>query len=390
LTKKRGRSGFFQELILSNDANSMTAEAAPTSASQTGLAVLMAVSAMIVVQVGAALAQPTMLAYGPFATTWGRLAWAAIILGLFVRPSIRRYQRNDLLLTVALGATMAMMTLAFYVAIMRVPFGLVVAIEFLGPLSVAAFGFARSRRFVWPMLAISGVLLLSLNREGWTIDVLGFGFALLAGVGWGVYILLSKEIGKSFKKLDGLALSFVSAALIATPFGLYETGLTLPLGLATQTMGLAVLTPLLPYALEMMALRRLSSASFGILMSIEPGVGALAGYLILHEALSLQQLAGIALVICAGAGAVMARGSMHRSRLHAHGHRHSAAGSFDRRQSRLVQEPSPSDAEECPGRESNSDGFSRLQLRDGQLRTYMPAPPDLAELGIGGIVGSKR
>jgi inner membrane transporter RhtA len=260
---------------------------------------------MVTVQLGAALAQPTMAAYGPFATTWGRLAWAAIILGLIVRPDIRRYPRKDLLLTVVMGATMATMTLAFFVAIMRVPLGLVVAIEFLGPLSVAAFGFARSWRLVWLVLAIFGVLLLSLNWQGWTIDVLGFCFALLAGVGWGIYILLSKEIGKSFRNLDGLAISFVSAALIAAPFGLYETGFTIPLDLATQTIGLAVLTPLLPYALEMMALRRLSSASFGILMSVEPGVGALAGYLILHEALSLQQVAGIALVICAGAGAVM-------------------------------------------------------------------------------------
>lgn len=283
----------------------MVAGAGPSSASQTGLAALMAVSAMIVVQTGAALAQPTMAAYGPIATTWGRLAWAAIILGLFIRPDIRRYRRQDLLLTAVLGATMAFMTLTFYVAIMRVPLGLVVAIEFLGPLGVAALGFARSWRLVWLLIAVSGVLLLSLNREGWTIDVLGFGFAVLAGIGWGTYILLNKRVGRIFKGLDGLALSMICAAAMATPFGLYDTGFTLPPGLAMQTIGLAILTPLLPYALEMMALRRLSSASFGILMSVEPGVGALAGYLILHEALSLQQIAGIVLVICAGAGAVM-------------------------------------------------------------------------------------
>jgi inner membrane transporter RhtA len=265
----------------------------------------MAVCAMIVVQVGSALAEPTMAVYGTFATTWGRLAWAAIILGVIVRPDIRRYRRQDLLLTVALGATIAAMTLTFFVAIMRVPLGLVVAIEFLGPLGVAAFGFARSWRLVWLALAILGVLLLSLKREGWTIDILGFGFALLAGIGWGIYILLNKRVGGIFKGLDGLALSMICAATMATPFGLYETGLAIPLGLAAQTIGLAVLTPLLPYALEMMSLRRLSPATFGILMSAEPGIGALSGYLILHEALSLQQVTGIVLVICAGAGAVM-------------------------------------------------------------------------------------
>lgn len=290
---------------MSNDANHVIAGGVPSSASQTGLAALMAVSAMIVVQLGAALAQPTMADYGPIATTWGRLAWAAIILGIFVRPDIRRYRREDLLLAAALGATMAIMTLTFYVAIMRVPLGLVVAIEFLGPLGVAALGFARSWRLVWLVLAIAGVLLLSLSREGWTIDALGFGFALLAGIGWGIYILLNKRVGRIFKGLDGLAISMACAAALATPFGLYEAGFIPPLGLAAQTVGLAILTPLLPYALEMMSLRRLSSASFGILMSIEPGVAALAGYLILHEALSLQQAAGIVLVICAGAGAVM-------------------------------------------------------------------------------------
>lgn len=279
--------------------------AAASAPPRTSLAVLMTVGSMITVQLGAAFAHPTMAAYGPVATTWGRLAWAAIIIIVIVRPDIRRYRREDLLLALALGAAIAMMTLFFFVAIMRVPLGLVVAIEFLGPLGVAALGFARSWRLVWLVLACAGVLLLALTRSGWSIDVIGLGFALAAGLGWGTYIVLSKRIGKVFRGLDGLAISLAAAALIATPYGLYETGFTLPLGLTAQTMGLAILTPLLPYALEMMALRRLSPATFGILMSVEPGVGALAGYLILHEALSLQQVAGIALVIFAGAGAVM-------------------------------------------------------------------------------------
>ncbi len=277
----------------------------PLSAAQSGLAALMAVSAMISVQVGAAVAQPIMAVYGPLATTWGRLAWAAIILCLIVRPDIRRYRREDVLLTLAMGAAIAVMTLAFFVAITRVPLGLVVAIEFLGPLGVAAIGFARSWRLIWLVLAILGVLLLSLNLQGWTIDLLGFCLSLLAGLGWGIYILLNKRIGRSFKRLDGLAMSLAAAALITTPFGLYETGFAIPQGLATQTIGLAVLTPLLPYILEMLALRRLSPATFGILMSVEPGIGALSGYLILHEILSLQQIAGIVFVICAGAGAVI-------------------------------------------------------------------------------------
>ena len=289
---------------MQDNSSSAAAGAAP-STSQTGLALLMLTCSMVSVQLGAALAHPTMAEYGPFATTWGRLAWAAIILGIIVRPDIRRYHRREILVALALGATIAMMTLFFFVAITRVPLGLVVAIEFLGPLGVAALGFARSWRLIWLVLAFAGVLLLVRNRAGWSVDMLGFLFAIAAGTGWAAYILLSKRIGKVFKGLEGLAISFAAAALISTPFGLYETGFTFPGGLAAQTIGLAVLTPLLPYALEMMALRRLSSATFGILMSAEPGIGALAGYLVLNEPLSPQQIGGIALVMIASAGAVI-------------------------------------------------------------------------------------
>lgn len=287
---------------MQNASDNTTGGQAP---SQLGLAVLMAVAAMISVQLGAALARPAMDSFGPFAVTWGRLAWAAILLWLIVRPDIRSYQPRDLAVALALGATIAVMTLTFYLAIMRVPLGLVVAIEFLGPLGVAAFGFARSWRLIWLALAFVGVLLLVRNLERWTINLLGLVFALAAGTGWGTYIVLNKQVGSIFKGFDGLAISFVAAALIATPFGLYETGLGLPGGLIVQAAGLAVLTPLLPYVLEMQALRRLPSATFGILMSAEPGIGALAGYLILHEPLSPQQIIGIACVICASIGATI-------------------------------------------------------------------------------------
>src|SRR5690348_12852559 len=177
----------------------------------------MVVGSMATVQVGAALAHPTMAAYGSVATTWGRLAWAALMLGLIVRPDIRRYTRKELLLAVAMGAAIAMMTVCFYIAITRVPLGLVVAIEFLGPLTVAALGFARSWRLIWLILAFIGVLLLVRDPEGWSIDLIGFGLAIAAGIGWGSYILLNKRVGKSFKGLDGLAISFAAAALLTTP-----------------------------------------------------------------------------------------------------------------------------------------------------------------------------
>lgn len=287
---------------MQNDRNDAVGEVAATPA---GMAALMATSAMISVQLGAALARPVIDAHGPFATNWGRLTWAAIILALVVRPNLRAYRRKEILAALALGAAIAVMTLAFFAAIARVPLGLVVAIEFLGPLGVAALGFARSWRVIWLLLAVAGVLALVLNRSGWNVDPVGFAYALVAAAGWGAYILLSKRIGATFRGLDGLVVSFVVAALLATPFGLADTRLGLPADLAIHTIGLAVLTPLLPYVLEMLALKRLPAATFGILMSAEPGIGAVTGYLILHEPLSLQQIAGIAAVICASIGAVL-------------------------------------------------------------------------------------
>jgi inner membrane transporter RhtA len=287
------------------DDRDSTASETGTSSSQTGLAVLMVVASMVSVQLGAAFAHPTMASFGPIATTWGRLTWAAIIVGLIVRPDIRRYRRDEILLPLAMGAVIAVMTLCFFVAITRVALGLVVAIQFLGPLSVAAFGFARSWRLIWLFLAFFGVLLVVRDAQGWSIDLVGLGFAIAAGTGWGIYILLNKRIGKVFKGFDGLAISFVAAALFATPFGLWGLDPGRLEGLALETIGLAILTPLLPFVLEMAALRRMSSASFGILMSAEPAIGALAGFLILHEPLSPQQIAGIAFVISASAGAVL-------------------------------------------------------------------------------------
>lgn len=263
----------------------------------------MAVGAMVSVQLGAAFAHSPLETYGPFATNWGRLAWAAIILALIVRPDLRRYRREELLAALALGGASAVMTLCFFAAIARVPLGLVVGIEFLGPLCVGAWGFARSWRALWLLLAFFGVLMLVRDREGWSVDVVGFGFALAAAAGWAGYIVLTKRIGHAFTGLDGLAISLAVAALISTPFGLGDTGFRLPGGLAVATIGLATLT-VLPYALEMMALRRLPSATFGVLMSAEPGIAAIAGYLILREPLSSQQIAGIAFVMCASVGAV--------------------------------------------------------------------------------------
>jgi inner membrane transporter RhtA len=272
--------------------------------SQTVFAILMSLAAMCVGQLGAALSAETMDAYGTFPTTWGRVSWAGLILAIVVRPRIRTYSRTQWIAAVALGAAISVLTICFYEALTRVPLGLVASIAFLGPLSVAMLQFCRSWRLLWPLVAFAGVLLLVRKPAGWSADVFGLGLAIGAGVGWGGYVVLMKRIGSLFPGLEGLTISFVTAAFFIAPFALAQTGTHIPGGLLIQTAGLAVMTSLLPYALDMMALRRLPSGTFGVLASAEPAIGALAGFFVLHQPLSFQQTSGIALVAFASIGVV--------------------------------------------------------------------------------------
>lgn len=177
------------------------------------------------------------------------------------------------------------------------------AIDFLGPLSVATIGYGLSRRLVWPLIAALGVLALAHDGDGWVGDVAGILFALGAGTGWAIYIVLTKKIGASFKGLEGLSMSLVVAALVATPFGFVGAVPKLDAYGLIEMAGLAVLVPLLPYTLELIALRRMPTASFGILMSLEPAIAAIAGFVILVQPMTLLQMAGTALVVAASAGA---------------------------------------------------------------------------------------
>jgi inner membrane transporter RhtA len=258
------------------------------------------------VQFGAALSAPTMAEYGSLSTTWLRLCWAAVVLALLVRPRFFTYSRSHWLAAGALGAAMAGMTLCFFAALQRIPLGLAVAIDFLGPLAVATFAVRRARALLWPVLAIAGVLLLSRDRAGWIGEPLGVLLALGAALGWGSYIVLMKKTGTLFAGLEGLSVSLIAAALVATPFGFAQSGIHIAAGQIAATAGLALLVPLLPYALEMVALRHMPAASFGILMSVEPAIGALAGFVVLHQPMGVLQIAGTLLVVTASVGAVVA------------------------------------------------------------------------------------
>lgn len=267
-------------------------------------AALLCVLSMSSVQFGAALSAPTMAAFGSFSTTWLRLCWAALVLVVLVRPRFRSYSRGHWLAAGALGVSMAGMTLCFFAAVQRIPLGLAVSIDFLGPLTVATLGVRRGRAVLWPLLAVAGVLLLARDRTGWIGEPLGVLFAFGAALGWGTYIVLMKKAGTVFEGLEGLSVSLLAAALVATPFGLIDSGAHPAMAQIAATAGLALLVPLLPYALEMVALRHMPASSFGILMSVEPAIGALAGFVVLHQPMSTLQLAGMALVVAASVGAV--------------------------------------------------------------------------------------
>lgn len=267
------------------------------------LGTVMCLASMASIQFGSALSEPALSLHGAAGTTWMRLVFAALILLVIVRPRLFAYSARQWAMALMLGATTTIMTTCFFSAMQRIPLGLAVAIDFLGPLTVATLGYGFGWRLVWPLAAGLGVLLLSHDGDGWVGNLPGVLFAFGAATGWGTYIILTKKVGAAFKGMEGLAISLTAAALVATPFGMGPglSGLT-PEGLAMMT-GLAILVPLLPYALEMTALRQMPTSTFGILMSLEPAFGALAGFLILSQPMTVLQTSGTALVVLASIGA---------------------------------------------------------------------------------------
>lgn len=266
---------------------------------QTLTAVALTLAAMLSIQFGAAVSKPIMLQLGSFGTTFVRLSFAAIILLILVRPSFRSYDRTQWISAISLGATMAFMTMCFFAAIETIPLGLAVAIEFLGPLLVATIYGSGKFRIICPMIAAAGIICLSSGSNVWGNDTVGMLFAFSAAAGWGGYILLTKRAGEKFHGLEGLAVSMMFAALVAMPVGAGQLYSNFTLEAFIMAAMLALLTPLIPYAFEFMALRRMKPSAFGILVSLEPAIGATVGFAILQQALSPVQVTGIVLVIAA-------------------------------------------------------------------------------------------
>ncbi|MFZ3498471.1 EamA family transporter [Streptomyces sp. 5.8] len=269
--------------------------------------VALVVTAGVSVQFGAALAVMLMPRAGAAGVVTLRLAAAALVLLLVCRPKVRGYSRSDWSTVVWFGVTMAGMNGFFYQAIDRIPLGPAVTLEVLGPLVLSVVASRRLLNLLWAGLALAGVVLLSTHGGGGLggLDPLGAAFALAAGGMWAAYIVFSARTGRRFPQADGLALAMAVAAVLSLPLGVIEAGSAL-LHPSTLLLGLgvALLSSVLPYTLELLALRRLPAPTFAILMSLEPAIAATAGFLILNQALSALDAAAIALVIVASMGAV--------------------------------------------------------------------------------------
>jgi len=269
------------------------------TSARTGTA--MAVASMLCVQLGLAASVGLIDRIGAEGAAWLRLFWAGVILLVVVRPRLRDFTPAALRAGVALGIVTAGVTMLFLAAVERLPLGTASALEFLGPLGVAALRGPGGRR-AWPAVAAVGVLLLT---EPWSgaVDPVGVGFALAAACCWAAYILLTQRVGDEVAGIAGLAISMPVAALTATVVaGSAAVGRLTP-ELFLLGIGLAVLLPVVPFALEMLALRRLTTAAFGTLMALEPAFALVIGLVALGQVPSPLAVLGVGFVVVAGVGA---------------------------------------------------------------------------------------
>ena len=261
----------------------------------------MTLAAMCCVQLGVAVSVGLADRIGAEGVAWLRLVCAAVVLVAALRPWRMSFSRSALLTCVALGVTTAVMTLLFMAAVVRLPLGTASALEFLGPLGVAVMRGSGAGR-VWAVVAAAGVVALTEPWHGGT-DPLGVLFALGAAAGWAGYILLTQRAGDEVAGVRALAISMPVAAVVATlTVGPFVVG-QLDWDLLIVGFGLAVLMPVIPFSLELLALRRLTAAAFGTLMSLEPAIAAIIGFTVLAQAPRAGAVAGIALVVAAGIGA---------------------------------------------------------------------------------------
>lgn len=278
----------------------------PTLRGGSGGATLLVVAGLACQEVGASLAVLLFPQVGPLGMVMLRLFFSALVLLAIARPSLRAHSRSAWVAVVQFGLVLAVMNGLFYLALERLPLGVTVTIEVLGPLVLSIVAARRASAWLWALLAFAGVV--ALGGGGWDdLDLVGVLFALGAAASWAFYILASARVGRAFPKLDGLALAMAVGAVISLPFGIVDAGpALLQLQLVALGAAVAVLSSTIPYAFELIALRRLPASAFAILMSLAPATAALAGFVLLGQQLAWLELVGIGLVIAASIGAVRA------------------------------------------------------------------------------------
>jgi inner membrane transporter RhtA len=261
---------------------------------------------IISVQLGAAVAKSLFDSLGPGGTVFLRIAFAALVLFLLVRPKLGGHDRAGYLVAGLFGLTLAGMNFSIYLAFDRIPLGVAVTLEFVGPLGVAVAGSRRLLDLLWVVLAAAGILLLAPLSVlgGMDLDPVGVAFALLAGCLWASYILLSARTGSAFPGGTGLVIALCVGTFVLFPFGIAGAGYALlDPKLLLAGFCVAMLSSAIPYSLELEALRKLPARVFGVLMSLEPAVAALAGLVVLGERLEMRAVAAIIFVTIAAAGA---------------------------------------------------------------------------------------
>lgn len=265
-------------------------------------AVWLVITGIISVQVGAAIAKDLFDLVPPTAMVWLRLITSAVILLLVARPRLTGHSGRDWLIVLGFGVSLLVMNWAIYQSFARIPLGIAVTIEFLGPLTVAVIGSRRLTDLIWVALAAMGVALLGLSRA--TLTLAGVGFALLAALGWAFYILLSAQTGRRWPGISGIAIASMVGAIVLAPPAIVEAGSQM-LNPTILALGFVIglLSSVIPYSFELIALRRIPPRVFSILMSLEPAAAALAAMIVLGEFLSLVQWLAMGCVVIASIGA---------------------------------------------------------------------------------------
>ena len=269
-------------------------------------AVWLVIGGILSVQSGAAIAKDLFPLVPPTALVWLRLATSAMVFLVIARPRLRGRTRADWLVALGFGVSLLVMNWAIYQSFARIPLGIAVTIEFLGPLTVAVAGSRKRSDLIWVLLAGLGVVLLGVSTT--SLSLVGVLFALLAAAGWAAYILLSAQTGKRWSGISGLAIASLVGTVVLAPPALVEAGSDL-LQTKVLLLGVAVglLSSVVPYSLELIALRRIPARVFGILMSLEPAAAALAGLLVLGQRLGARELVALVLVSAASLGVTLGR-----------------------------------------------------------------------------------